>query len=173
MMQIRCPECSQKLNAPEAYVGREIRCPKCRHPFRVPNAAGVAVAAPPDNPPSRDEYLEIGREIDNTPEPPRSDIYGGSDGLPSRRVEEPSYSWLFLLAQIYAGLGWVVLIIGVIVVLLAFTQGQITGRSVFVLVVTTLGFLVWAITLLAIGEGLKAFRDIARNSWHWRSGGAR
>ena len=36
-MKFECPECHQRLSAPDGAVGTTVRCPSCDHRFEIPS----------------------------------------------------------------------------------------------------------------------------------------
>ncbi len=65
IVTFRCPNCGQKLKAPESHGGWIETCPRCRHKITVPES--TAPGAP--GPPSYSEILERTQEEPSNPAP--------------------------------------------------------------------------------------------------------
>ena len=80
----------------------------------------------------------------------------------------PDYSWLKLLAGIYSVGGGLLVLGSVFVGLVAVIKGVISPDSIatyYVFVATVGSMFLSGAVLLAVGQLLYGFRDIARNSW--------
>ncbi len=80
---------------------------------------------------------------------------------PSVRV--PDYRWLNVVAVGFQIMAGITLIVGCFMSA-AFIWGN-TAASIFYGVLVAMGALWSALVSMAIGQGILAFRDIARNSW--------
>jgi predicted Zn finger-like uncharacterized protein len=118
-MILTCPACATRYQADEAKFppdGRQVRCAKCgnvwHQPGPVPEAAPLAAAAP--EPAIADAAEPEGGPIGSDPVSRARASMAASGSVPA-----PPRPRLALLPMLGVGLGWIVLIIGVLLIGLA------------------------------------------------------
>lgn len=101
-IQLRCPDCSAKIRAPDTIIGRQVRCPKCDAEFTAVDdspAAGPAAPEVPDHsspvypsvaPPERKEVPPPSRiEEPATDSAPETDDEGEETRTPEQVTSVP------------------------------------------------------------------------------------
>lgn len=141
MIQIRCETCGHKYKVPPRLAKRT-PCPRC---------AGVAPVARPAAPTAA---ISAGA-------PPRAAAGG--------RASVPEYPKLRLLGTFYSALGYIWLGLSILVAIgVALTQSTAGAPILAVLVtagITLVSLAVTGVILIGLGELVRAFRDLTRNSW--------
>src|SRR5437879_5734893 len=65
-----CPACKQRLQVPDAHVGKNVRCPKCLNVFLVGQAAKQAPFVEPVKPRAARRPPETAKVVQRTKPPP-------------------------------------------------------------------------------------------------------
>ncbi len=100
MLEMKCPNCSQRLKLPDGAVGKRVKCSTCEHSFVAESSQAV----------QPEEIVEL---------PPDSDIGTPSRSFAASRVTRTNAGLRGRAAALVAALGALALVIGIIGMFLA------------------------------------------------------
>jgi DNA-directed RNA polymerase subunit RPC12/RpoP len=166
VIEFRCPQCSQLIQAKPASVGKVSNCPQCRSEIQVPlpRKTSPEPPLPDENPRSQDAGNQLPRQSEG------SGIAIERSTGSQRQTSEERYPALIILSRCFQWLaffsGFIVIITIVVLILSAIVADNDTKRFSWigqVLGVFFSGFFA-VLVQLSISELIKLFLDIERNT---------
>lgn len=199
-IRLSCSGCGQKLSAPLTYAGRRVPCPKCKTLIVVDTAEPMAATSPappatdddwmPREEEQEDPLAGLRRDLGAVEEPELPPARFSPPPMqparltrtvtpqPAATVSVPSYILLNILGVTLTVVGLLAAGIGLLVLGVALTaafSGSPAQRSggalaVIILASPAMSMIVGGLLLGGVGQAFNALRDIAINSWEWRTG---
>ena len=155
-LEFRCPSCHQIVNSefestselPE--IGRTVTCSSCHKEVVVPETSEVVTSTGSRHP----LVPNVRKDLS-----PRS-VKSTTSSTPTSSQVPSDYSTLLMLGQINSGLGWVVVVVGI----LMFFGGMGSGGSFLALSLPGIGVSILGIGVVAFGQTISCFVDTERNT---------
>ena len=155
-LQVTCPGCAAKINYPEAKAGTSAKCPRCKEPISLPPPLDAFAVAVESGIAEKAAAPEMPERWDPTPVP--------SYHSQTRKKPSDAYWGLRLIAVINRVIGWLFIIVGVVLVVLAgiavamvdLSPIEFVGGFVFLPAIIISG-----VTYIAFAELISLFIGIA------------